>query len=355
MLKQGIMQLKREFWENKTFIFNTPLIFSGLFICIFMFAMGYFIVNDKVHFQMTGGLTLQAKQVETQLVFDGPSISPSLINEERLSPKNIEGFSEADYVFKKQLLGIREANPELNIYQDSSSRIRRSEHEYKDLIESRLSVIVNLFETMLMGLIFFLYIKVISADRKDKSVLFWRSLPLSETYVLLAKFITAFVITPLIYFICLYSVLGVSLGAFAILESLMSSVGNYELTQIFYDTYINIISMLGSFVFQVLWLLPLCILVGIFITLSTRYGMPILLTTCAVIIGVENFILQSNYIGSTALEYYNYGTEATLNTKFNILWQGAYPSINFLWLSYCITASILLTAVMIFCRKMQQF
>lgn len=354
MLKQGFMQLKREFWENKSLICNTPLTFSGLFIVIFLFAMGYFIASNKLHFQMAGGLTLQAKQVETQLVFNGSSFVNSLNKVDEFSSQNIDEFQEVEHVFKKELLGIRDSNPELNVYHNHD-RLMRSEHEYKNLIESRLSVIVNLFEFMLMALVFFLYIVVLNADRKDKSVLFWRSLPLSETYVLLAKFIMVFIITPLFYFICLYGVLGVFIGAFAVIESLMSPLGGYELTQVFYGIYLNIISMLGSFAFQLLWFLPVCFLIGIFITLSTRYGLLILFTSCAVVIGIENIIFQSNHIGNTALQYYDYGVKATLDTKFNVLWEGAYPKINYYWLSYSVAAAILLFITLVYCRKKQQF
>lgn len=294
MRKLVVMQLKREYWENKSLIFNTPLIFSGLFLCLFMLAMGYFIVNDKLHFQMTGGLTFQAERVDTQLIFDGTTMTPLLLDETGSTQKNIEGFSKVDHVFKKQLLDIREDNSELNIYKDRN-RIMRSEHEYKDLIESRMSNFINLFEIILLGVMFILYIKVINADRVDKSVLFWRSLPLSETYVLAAKLIMTFIVTPLFYFICLYSVLGVFLGSLAILESLMSSVGNYELTRVFYGLYINLITMLGSFAFQVVWFLPIYLLMGIFITLSTRYGVLILLTSCAVVIGYVYQYRSRNY------------------------------------------------------------
>jgi ABC-2 type transport system permease protein len=39
------------------------------------------------------------------------------------------------------------------------------------------------------------------ADRKDRSVLFWKSLPLSDTATVLSKLVTAVIVIPLVYFV----------------------------------------------------------------------------------------------------------------------------------------------------------
>jgi ABC-2 type transport system permease protein len=39
------------------------------------------------------------------------------------------------------------------------------------------------------------------ADRKDRSVLFWKSLPISDTATVLSKLITALIVIPLVYFV----------------------------------------------------------------------------------------------------------------------------------------------------------
>jgi ABC-2 type transport system permease protein len=36
-------------------------------------------------------------------------------------------------------------------------------------------------------------------DRKDRSILFWRSMPVSEREIVLSKFVMAMVVAPLIY------------------------------------------------------------------------------------------------------------------------------------------------------------
>jgi ABC-2 type transport system permease protein len=38
------------------------------------------------------------------------------------------------------------------------------------------------------------------ADRKDRSVLFWKSLPISDTAMVLSKLVTALIVIPLVYF-----------------------------------------------------------------------------------------------------------------------------------------------------------
>src|SRR5208283_2286784 len=59
------------------------------------------------------------------------------------------------------------------------------------------------------GIIFFLVMTIYStwylldclnADRKDRSVLFWKSLPISDTAMVLAKLFTGLIAIPIVYF-----------------------------------------------------------------------------------------------------------------------------------------------------------
>ena len=52
---------------------------------------------------------------------------------------------------------------------------------------------------MVMGIVAFFYsIDALYADRRDRSVLFWKSLPLSDLETVLSKFATAIVVIPLV-------------------------------------------------------------------------------------------------------------------------------------------------------------
>ena len=56
---------------------------------------------------------------------------------------------------------------------------------------------------LVMGTVGFFYcIDALYADRADRSVLFWKSLPLSDAETVLSKFATAAVLIPLVAEIC---------------------------------------------------------------------------------------------------------------------------------------------------------
>jgi ABC-2 type transport system permease protein len=66
------------------------------------------------------------------------------------------------------------------------------------------------FFLVAVGLTFFAVMSIYStwylldclhADRKDRSVLFWKSLPISDTATVLSKLLTALIVIPLVYFV----------------------------------------------------------------------------------------------------------------------------------------------------------
>ena len=68
---------------------------------------------------------------------------------------------------------------------------------------------VTLLFLVAVGLTFFAVMSIYStwylldclhADRKDRSVLFWKSLPISDTTTVLSKLLTALIVIPLVYF-----------------------------------------------------------------------------------------------------------------------------------------------------------
>jgi ABC-2 type transport system permease protein len=73
---------------------------------------------------------------------------------------------------------------------------------------------------MVMGIVAFFYsIDSLYADRRDRSVLFWKSLPLSDLETVLSKFATAIVVIPL-----------VALAASAVAQLVMAAGGSARLS-----------------------------------------------------------------------------------------------------------------------------
>ncbi|MEN7343302.1 MAG: hypothetical protein AAAFM81_10185 [Pseudomonadota bacterium] len=51
---------------------------------------------------------------------------------------------------------------------------------------------------VLVGVVFFYSVSALSEERKDRSILFWRSLPVTDTETVLSKFLTAILVAPVI-------------------------------------------------------------------------------------------------------------------------------------------------------------
>ncbi len=58
-----------------------------------------------------------------------------------------------------------------------------------------------LLAMVLFFLVFFYTLDALYAERKDRSVLFWRSLPITDTETVISKLVTALVVAPLIAFV----------------------------------------------------------------------------------------------------------------------------------------------------------
>jgi ABC-2 type transport system permease protein len=64
-----------------------------------------------------------------------------------------------------------------------------------------ISVIPSLFTLVLAFVVFFYLLGSLYDDRKDRSILFWKSLPASDTLTLVSKLLAAMVLAPVIFWI----------------------------------------------------------------------------------------------------------------------------------------------------------
>ena len=133
--------VRREFWENKGALRTTPLVIGG--ICIVILLMSFFTTTHI----------------------------------------------DADMYTMKDMLrkAMAESTPEM-----------RNEILYQATLGG------SAFFTMVMGFVVFFYLLgALYDDRKDRSILFWKSLPASDTLTIASKLLTAMLLTPLIFFVVL--------------------------------------------------------------------------------------------------------------------------------------------------------
>jgi ABC-2 type transport system permease protein len=128
--------IKREFWENKGALRTTPIVIGGIYVLGLLMA------------------------VITTVYFD---------NEFHTLKDAIRFIAEQDADLRSTIL-------------------------YQGALSS-----AGLFTVALGFVVFFYLLGSLYDDRKDRSILFWKSLPASDTLTLTSKLLTAMVLAPLIF------------------------------------------------------------------------------------------------------------------------------------------------------------
>ena len=137
-MKRLLALMKREFWENKGAFRTTPLVIGGLFLV----AMLMFLITFN-HF-----------------------------DHEFQSLKELLRFiAQQDAGLRDKVLYV--ANIEISVF----------------------------FSTVLAFVVFFYLLGSLYDDRKDRSILFWKSLPASDTLTIGSKLLSAMIVAPLIFWI----------------------------------------------------------------------------------------------------------------------------------------------------------
>lgn len=135
-MKRLIALMRREFWENKGALRTTPLVIGGIYIAFLL--MGLF---TTAH------------------------------------------FDNEMYTFREAVRFLATQPEEF-----------RAAHGYDVLLGSSL-----FFTVVLAFVVFFYLLGALYDDRKDRSILFWKSLPASDTLTIASKLLTAMIVAPLIF------------------------------------------------------------------------------------------------------------------------------------------------------------
>jgi ABC-2 type transport system permease protein len=192
-VKRLLALIHREFWENKGAFRTTPLVIGGVYIVFLLMAM----------------------------------------------------FTTAH--FDNELYTFREA---VRLLAEQPEAFRAS-HANDVMLGSSL-----FFTIVLAFVVFFYLLGALYDDRKDRSILFWKSLPASDTLTIASKLLAAMVLAPLIF----WAVFVVTQILMAIIASLMVlSVGENPWT--LFLSVVNPLKvwliLLVSYLASSLWFLPI--------------------------------------------------------------------------------------------------
>jgi len=133
-----IALIRREYWENKGAFRTTPLVIGGIYIAFLLMS-----IFTTAH------------------------------------------FDNEMYTFKEAVRLLAEQPPEF-----------RATHGHEVMLGSSL-----FFTVVLAFVVFFYLLGALYDDRKDRSILFWKSLPASDTLTIISKLLSAMVLAPVIFWL----------------------------------------------------------------------------------------------------------------------------------------------------------
>jgi ABC-2 type transport system permease protein len=192
-VKRLLALIHREFWENKGALRTTPLIIGGIYIVFLLMS-----IFTTAHFD-----------------------------------NELYTFREAVRLLAEQPVEFRAAHAE------------------------EVMLGTSLFFTLVLAFVVFFYLLgALYDDRKDRSILFWKSLPASDTLTVLSKLLVAMVVAPLIFWV----VFILTQVVMAIIASLMViSVGENP-----WSLFLSVVNplkawflLLVSYLASSIWFLPI--------------------------------------------------------------------------------------------------
>jgi len=216
MLKQFPILLKREFWEHKVAFFYVPMTITLLTIAIIILsALSTPFVKVSIDVEEHS----RGSESHTVIVNDGDTTLS-----EFFGPRLVE-FSQRSFAYRE---GIFE-----EFYTGSS-----------------FVLIVTLW-----FVVFFYLQGALYEDRKDRSILFWKSLPVSDGLTVASKLFTALVVVPGIYL----SFIALSQIVFLLITSIVAMTHSVDVWSTLWAPA-NLITrwmgMIVFFLFTAFWCLP---------------------------------------------------------------------------------------------------
>lgn len=149
---------------------------------------------------------------------------------------------------------------------------------------------------LLLGLCIILYLSgTLYQDRRDLSVLFWHSMPVSNFTVVLSKIFTAIFIAPLAYMLVMLVVYLAGLGGFAYLE-LNQSIETDTLVLLLQAVLRSLGLMYLTMVLSVLLLFPLVGWILLFSAFAKRTPLLWALGMLILVFILEDLIFETQYL-----------------------------------------------------------
>ena len=189
------------------------------------------------------------------------------------------------------------------------------EPEYQDLGDSEnLNPVISLLHGILLLVLFITtgnyLLGTLYDDRKDRSVLFWRSLPVSEWEVVLSKFAMALLVAPLIY-IAISLLLQL---AYVLLLMLLV----WRMDRDPFETVVanvDFLSLMGDpisgWLLTALWIAPLYAYLLLASSAARRSPFMMALVPFLALVIAEGVFIGSNFVGEAVRNHFPHATDTS--------------------------------------------
>ena len=223
-MNQLPMLIKREFWEHKSTFFYLPLIITSIAI---------------------GILVLGAIGVKTGAI-SGRDSDERYEHQDQGLEQNGSSIEITDDR-ETSLMAI--LGPQLVSFSERSLR-------YKERVMDDVFSGSSFFLLPVLWFVVFLYLMgSLYEDRKDRSILFWKSMPVSDWLTVVSKLVTGLIIVPMVY-LAFIAIAHIALLLVASALSIGQPIGLWETLWAPANLFSRWFNIAGFIIFSALWCLP---------------------------------------------------------------------------------------------------
>lgn len=346
-MKSILMQFKREFWELKQFSFTAPLLFTSILSVLACLMLLVLALSGRLQFSMADEVLFSAdKKSELILLFDSEQTyaDAQTVNRDFAWLNNPVAQTHPELIRNESEIG------------NNKNKFRPQQHALKDDIENRVTQITDSLEILLLFLLIFPLVAGMVANKKDQSLLFWRSMPVSDFQVVCTKFAYVFLVIPSFYLLAIWAGLILVMSCWTLIEIVKSSSSIVAVYPILWSAFLQLVKLSTAFFFKILWFMPVYALLLANLMLATRYKtLPVIMAfSITIMLAIERQIFETPWINYLFSEYFSMGITYSQYIKWTVLWGDQFPSINYLWLLGCVLSCLCLIVLVTKLRQKQE-
>lgn len=170
-MSQFLVLLKREYWEHRNVFLVLPAVITALLIALAILSTSFGTVNVQGDATKRGDVTLQREGDDRVIVY------------------------------ARREFGAGDTRSLKEIYADELERLKHMDAaERTERMAKVLKAPVGVLRSVIWFVVYFYLLGSLYDERKDRSVLFWKSMPVSDSMTVLSKLVAGAVLIPAIVF-----------------------------------------------------------------------------------------------------------------------------------------------------------